>query len=112
LAGDGRRLSRDIPVAGDLRDRRQTTRGRNHVRRRQGLKPLMEDFIVTTVSSSTRTPVPFTPSAPLPDPKPGAVQFPAGFSWGVATAAYQVEGAAAEDGRRDSIWDTFCRIPG
>ncbi|MER8043532.1 GH1 family beta-glucosidase [Streptomyces sp. NPDC094032] len=38
--------------------------------------------------------------------------FPAGFRWGSATAAYQVEGAAAEDGRTPSIWDTFSRTPG
>lgn len=39
-------------------------------------------------------------------------QFPAGFRWGCATAAYQVEGAAEEDGRGPSIWDTFSHIPG
>ena len=38
--------------------------------------------------------------------------FPAGFLWGTATAAYQVEGAAAEDGRGPSIWDTFSHTPG
>ncbi|MFP1628114.1 GH1 family beta-glucosidase [Streptomyces sp. 5K101] len=41
-----------------------------------------------------------------------ALRFPAGFRWGTATAAYQIEGAAAEDGRTPSIWDTFSRIPG
>ena len=34
------------------------------------------------------------------------------FAWGVATAAYQVEGAVTEDGRTPSIWDRFCRVPG
>ncbi|MCT2594090.1 beta-glucosidase [Streptomyces sp. N2-109] len=37
---------------------------------------------------------------------------PADFRWGVATAAYQIEGAAAEDGRSPSIWDTFSHTPG
>ncbi|WP_018526550.1 GH1 family beta-glucosidase [Alkalispirochaeta alkalica] len=39
-------------------------------------------------------------------------QFPADFLWGVAAASYQVEGAAREDGRGESIWDTFSRKPG
>ncbi len=39
-------------------------------------------------------------------------QFPADFVWGVATAAYQVEGAANEGGRGPSIWDTFAHTPG
>ncbi len=38
--------------------------------------------------------------------------FPDNFLWGTATASYQVEGAVSEDGRKPSIWDTFCTIPG
>lgn len=41
-----------------------------------------------------------------------SVNFPPGFLWGAATAAYQVEGAAREDGRTDSVWDVFSRTPG
>ncbi|MEX3938535.1 GH1 family beta-glucosidase [Paraburkholderia sp. BR10937] len=39
-------------------------------------------------------------------------QFKENFVWGVATSSYQIEGAAREDGRGESIWDTFCRVPG
>jgi beta-glucosidase len=38
--------------------------------------------------------------------------FPPTFTWGAATAAYQIEGAVREDGRGESIWDRFCRTPG
>lgn len=38
--------------------------------------------------------------------------FPDDFVWGSATAAYQIEGAAREDGRGPSIWDTYSHTPG
>jgi beta-glucosidase len=42
----------------------------------------------------------------------GAMPFPEGFTWGAATAAYQIEGAVRADGRGPSVWDTFSHTPG
>ena len=44
--------------------------------------------------------------------RPALSALPRDFLWGVATAAYQIEGAVTADSRAPSIWDTFCRVPG
>jgi beta-glucosidase len=65
-------------------------------------------------STASGSPGPLGPLAAVSagTPDPASTAFPAGFAWGAATAAYQVEGAAAEGGRTPSIWDTFARTPG
>jgi len=40
------------------------------------------------------------------------IKFSDRFTWGAATAAYQVDGAAFEDGKGESIWDRFPHVPG
>lgn len=47
-----------------------------------------------------------------PDYRDSGLEFPSDFVFGSATASYQIEGAAHEDGRGPSIWDTFSHTPG
>lgn len=60
--------------------------------------------MTSPTTHATPTTAPGTPE--------GTLTFPPGFVWGAATAAYQIEGAATEDGRAPSIWDTFSHLPG
>ncbi len=46
------------------------------------------------------------------EPKTDDLKFPESFVWGCATAAYQIEGAVNEEGRKPSIWDVFSHTPG
>jgi len=52
------------------------------------------------------------PRLALGEPHPMRLEYPKGFLWGCATAAYQVEGGAQADGRGPSLWDTFSHTPG
>lgn len=49
---------------------------------------------------------------PEPQAHTSSRQYPSNFVWGCATAAYQIEGGAKDDGRGPSLWDTFSHTPG
>ena len=54
----------------------------------------------------------FLPRFAFGEPEPRTLNYPKGFLWGTATAAYQIEGGAKDDGRGPSVWDTFSHTPG
>lgn len=64
------------------------------------------------MTSPNRHIEPGAPFDPAFDPVALGGRFPRDFAWGFAASAYQIEGAATEDGRGPSIWDTFARVPG
>ncbi|HTR06559.1 MAG TPA: GH1 family beta-glucosidase [Paraburkholderia sp.] len=66
---------------------------------------MTQDTAALPSSSAAVTDDPFTPPA-------SSALWRRDFLLGAATAAYQIEGAASEDGRLPSIWDTFSATPG
>jgi len=51
-------------------------------------------------------------ATPAIEPASAIRSTPRDFVWGVSTLAYQIEGAAKEDGRGPSIWDVYSHVPG
>ena len=81
----------------------------NSVSRREFAKVVGAAAVGASAAGSVSDAAPVTGAA---DTDAAHRSFPAGFLWGTATAAYQVEGAVAEDGRTPSVWDTFAHTPG
>jgi beta-glucosidase len=66
---------------------------------------------LTAMAATASAPVAMAGATPAALPADNN-SFPENFWWGAATAAYQFEGAANEDGRKPSVWDTFSHTPG
>src|SRR4030095_9090806 len=84
---------------------------KRRISRRTFAKVAGSAALVTTTANALGSFAEVTNAAPEPQGTSGR-EFPKGFRWGSATASYQVEGAAQEDGRGPSIWDTFSHTPG
>ena len=73
----------------------------------------MLSFLIAAISAATpqeKFPPADGGSGIPPVPENVAGVLPSDFVWGLATAAFQVEGATKEDGRTPSVWDTYKRV--
>src|SRR6202046_4175136 len=74
------------------------------------MKTLTRRRFGKTLAGTAAAALPRMPLAQMATPS--LQRFPSNFLWGCATAAYQIEGAVSEDGRKPSVWDTFSHTPG
>lgn len=89
-----------------MKEKKPSVSGRRNFLKSAGLAAVG----IPTLLTSCDAPNSNKPVEAIPDINERA--FPAGFLWGTATAAYQVEGAYKEEGRGASVWDTFSHLPG